>query len=394
MHQRRKTLHVVVINRLNMPLCETILDSLNDGLYVCDKDRRIVFWSKSAERITGWKAEEVVGRRCSDNVLAHIDQDGRPLCGEAFCPLHRCMVTNQASTCPLIVFGLTKQGSRVPLTVSVAPIHDQDGQVVGGVETFHDFSETYANLERARRIQTLSMDHELPCDERVSLNSYYLPHDMIGGDYFAIRSLDTDRYAFMLADVMGHGVAAALYTMHLSSLWERHWRSLGNPREFAILLNQELYQVVRDESFATAICGILNAADRNVRFVSAGGPPMMVIDSKGRTRQIEASGLPFGAVQRADYQETVFSCHPGETLLLFTDGATEICDADGKVLGPTGLLDILKVLGYPEFPIDMGKLQQALLTFSNEIRLADDLTLLELRFNIGEKLQLNSMAVP
>jgi len=53
----------------------SIVDSLRDGLYVCDLERRITYWSKSAERITGWTAEDVLGRQCFDNVLCHIDKD-------------------------------------------------------------------------------------------------------------------------------------------------------------------------------------------------------------------------------------------------------------------------------------------------------------------------------
>ncbi|NJD08662.1 MAG: PAS domain S-box protein [Methylococcaceae bacterium] len=363
-----------------LPLSEVILDSLNDGLYVCDRDRRIVYWSKSAERITGWSASEVVGRRCSDDVLAHVDQDGRQLCGEEFCPLHRCMVTNHASSCPLIVFGLTKRGDRLPMTVSVAPIHGEDGQVVGGVETFHDFSETYANLERARRIQTLALDHELPIDSRVKFATQYLPHDMIGGDYFAIRALDSERYAFFLADVMGHGVAAALHTMHLSALWSRFWRYLDDPAEFAGRLNRELCQVVKDESFATAICGVLEASERRIRLISAGGPPIVVFDRAGQVRQLKCSGLPFGTFANLTYEEIDFVCDAGDTLLLFTDGAVEVCDAGGNLLGTDGLVQVLKSLGYPEAPIDIAALQKALLTYGDGIRLDDDLTLLEFRF--------------
>ena len=74
-----------------------VLDSLNDGLYVADRDRRIVYWGQSAERITGWEADEVIGKRCSDDVLCHIDKDGHRLCGEEHCPLYRAMVTGKAA---------------------------------------------------------------------------------------------------------------------------------------------------------------------------------------------------------------------------------------------------------------------------------------------------------
>ncbi len=76
---------------------ETIIDSLSDGVYVCDLDRRITHWSKSAERITGWRAEDIVGSHCYDNILSHVDKDGHHLCGEEYCPLHRAMVTGKAS---------------------------------------------------------------------------------------------------------------------------------------------------------------------------------------------------------------------------------------------------------------------------------------------------------
>jgi PAS domain S-box-containing protein len=72
-------------------LSNVILDSLGDGLYVCDKHQRIVYWSKSAERIAGWTSAEVVGHRCFDNVLCHADTNGHHLCDAEFCPLHRPM---------------------------------------------------------------------------------------------------------------------------------------------------------------------------------------------------------------------------------------------------------------------------------------------------------------
>jgi len=357
-----------------------ILDSLNDGLYVCNTDRKIVYWSKSAERLTGWAAEDVVGRRCMDNILNHVDIDGHHLCGEELCPLRRCMVTDRPSSSPAIVFGKTKSGERLPMAVTVAPLHDECGTVVGGVETFRDFTESYANLERAKQIQTLSLEHDLPVDNRIDFSSFYLPHDLIGGDYFAIRKLDADRYGFILADVMGHGVAAALHTMELSSLWNRHCHMLTAPARFAQLLNRDLCRIVRDESFATALCGVFDAERRTVRIASAGGPTLVIVHSDGRTEQLTAPGLPFGLIANADYDEREFSCSAGDALLMFTDGAVELADKEGNLLGVEGLLNTLQCLDYPSAGIRIEALQEALLTYCNGIRLEDDLTLLEVRF--------------
>jgi len=369
------------MEKVSLPIAEEILDSLSDGLYVTDTDRVILYWNKSAERITGWSAGDVVGRSCKDNILVHQDKDGRCLCQTDFCPLYRCMVTDRMSTTPLIVFAQTKSGGRIPAAVSVSPLHDSNGRVSGAVETFQDYSETYSNLERAKRIQTLSLEQNLPQDDRVAFTSIYLPHDMIGGDYFAIRQLDANHYGFFLADVMGHGVAAALHAMHLSSLWSRYCNTLMHPKKFAQSLNRNLCSIVKGDSFATALCGVLDVSKKRIRIVSAGGPPLVVVHADGHTEQVSAPGLPFGMIAGADYDECEFSCMSEDTLLMFTDGAVEIHDAAGRMLGEEGLIGILHSLGYPKSRLRIEPLEEALLNFSNRIRLADDLTLLEIRFS-------------
>ncbi len=106
------------MSKVNLPIAKEVLGALNDGLYVTDTERRILYWNKSAERITGWSAEEVTGHSCKDNILVHIDKDGRCLCQTDFCPLHRCMVTDRMSSAPLLVFAQTRTGGRVPVFVS------------------------------------------------------------------------------------------------------------------------------------------------------------------------------------------------------------------------------------------------------------------------------------
>ena len=57
-----------------------IVDNLHDGLYLVDRDRTITYWNRAAERISGFKAVEVVGKSCSDNILTHMDSEGNSLC--------------------------------------------------------------------------------------------------------------------------------------------------------------------------------------------------------------------------------------------------------------------------------------------------------------------------
>jgi serine phosphatase RsbU (regulator of sigma subunit) len=266
------------------------------------------------------------------------------------------------------------------MQVSVAPLRNAAGEVIGGVETFQDASAAVQDLQRARTIQQLALQHEVPEDCRLKFTTHYVPHAIVGGDYYAIEKLAEDRYGLMLADVMGHGIAAALYTMHLSSLWSRYRSLLGRPEEFAAKLNNELAQVVKtDESFATAVCGLLDLKERVFRFAGAGGPQVLLMHADGTSECLETSGLPWAIMEDAGYEEARVNLQEGDSLLLFSDGALEIGNAAGDMLGLEGLIGMLKKQGYPAAEIQMAALEEDLLKYSNGIRLADDLTLIEIR---------------
>lgn len=357
-----------------------ILDSLGDGLYVTDLERKITYWNKAAERITGWTRGDIVGRNCFDDILCHVDKDAHQLCGKEHCPLHRSIVTGVGSECPL-VFAQRKDGQRVPVQVTVAPIRNAAGEIVGGVEAFRDVSPVFRDLEKARNIQSIALQHDLPRDARVQFSTHYIPHDIVGGDYYGIRQLDSDHYGFFLADVMGHGLAAALYTMHLSSLWDRYCALLKSPAAFATKIGNELNRIVKGgEAFAAGVCGLVDVNRREIRFAGAGNPPALLIHANGEFEQVECAGLPLGLMEDAPYDDEQRALHPGDRLLFCSDGAMEIHNINGDLLGVEGLIAILQRLGYPDAGIQGAALEEELLKYSNSVRLEDDLSLIEIRF--------------
>jgi PAS domain S-box-containing protein len=360
---------------------DRILKSLSDGVYVCDTDRRITYWSASAESITGWTPEDVIGRKCLEDVLCHIDKDGHRLCGEEHCPLHRSMITGSVTQVPVIVFAKAKDGRRIPMQVTAAPIWSSDGSIIGGVETFRDVSPMLVDLRRARKIQQRMLGKALPGDPRLKFTAHTVPQDIVGGDYFAVRALDDDRYGFMVADMEGHGVAAALYTMHLNLLWERFLSLLADPPEFAGAVNTELVKVFgSDVSFATAVCGLIDASNGTLWLTAGGGPPPLIARRSGQIQKTEMSGLPLGIMEGATYGVHRMRLERGDALLLFSDGAFEIDDAAGEILGVDGLIGLLQEMDYPRTPLSMTALEERLLKFSNAIRMSDDLTIIEARF--------------
>lgn len=358
-----------------------ILDQLGDGIYVTDKDRRIVFWSAAAERITGWKAEEVVGRGCFSNILVHVDKDGRALCGHEHCPLHRSIVTGQRSAEAIVVYAQRRDGTRVPTQVAVAPIRNAKGEVIGGVESFREVAEAVADLERAQRIQKRMMSAESPDPARLEVRAHYKPHDAVGGDFFALRPVDRDRSALLVADVMGHGIASALYTMYLKSLWVELEDCADEPARFLEALSDSLRGLIDSEtSFATGVLALVDlAADRLVLAGAGSPPPLLYRAGRVEPIRLDCSGIPLGLMEGSDYGEELAAFGPGDAILFYSDGATEIHNAEDEELGEEGLVAMLREAGYPSQPLDFGALEKRLLQWSNAIRLEDDLLLLELR---------------
>ncbi|MFZ5478347.1 MAG: sensor domain-containing diguanylate cyclase [Myxococcota bacterium] len=120
------------------------------GVYFVDPTRRITFWSKGAEQISGWTSEEVLGLRCAAEILVHVDEHGRRMC-KHHCPLLHAMRTNDRHR--IDVFLRHRAGHRLPVHVRTLPLRDGDGNVLGGIEVFTDLSDRLAELEKLKALE-------------------------------------------------------------------------------------------------------------------------------------------------------------------------------------------------------------------------------------------------
>jgi len=138
---------------------KNMLDEISDGVYFVNRDRVITYWNKSAAELSGYTGQEVIGRRCSDNILVHIDEKGNQLCLLG-CPL--AATINDAAPHEAHVFMKHKKGHRVPVYLRVKPLHDENNNIIGGVETFSDDSfenilkDRVSDLERKSLIDALT----------------------------------------------------------------------------------------------------------------------------------------------------------------------------------------------------------------------------------------------
>jgi diguanylate cyclase (GGDEF)-like protein/PAS domain S-box-containing protein len=183
---------------------KTLLDNLSDGVYFVDQERRITFWNKAAVRITGFTKSEIIGKRCADNLLRHVDDRGNSLC-EGACPLSYSLRDGLKRSAS--VFLHHKNGYRLPVAIGVAPITDNRRKIIGAVEIFRDDSAIIAALEKIKNLEGLTYLDELT---RIA-NRSYLQNFIVSkfnelqrlGLSFGIIFADVDRFK-QVNDTFGH----------------------------------------------------------------------------------------------------------------------------------------------------------------------------------------------
>ena len=143
-----KNLQGWTVNGIELKECrDVILDSINEGVFTVDLTWRITSFNRAAERITGVKSQEAIGKPCSDVFRASICENE--------CALRATLSTDRPSVART-VYIVNATGQRIPIKISAAVLRDEQGKVIGGVETFQDLRQVEELPKRLQKSHTVS----------------------------------------------------------------------------------------------------------------------------------------------------------------------------------------------------------------------------------------------
>jgi diguanylate cyclase (GGDEF)-like protein/PAS domain S-box-containing protein len=197
---------------------QDLFDQLFNGVYITDRDRRILYWNHAAEKITGFSADEVLGKFCADNILTHTTEKGENLCLGA-CPLSQTLQDglNREAT----VFLHHKSGHRLAVFVRVIPLYGDTGEIDGAIEIFAESSNNTALEEELALLRELSLQDSLTrvCNRRramASLEEARNEADRLKSSY-GILMIDIDFFK-TVNDTYGHPIGDRVLQMVAKTL--------------------------------------------------------------------------------------------------------------------------------------------------------------------------------
>lgn len=141
---------------LNAESYKKIIDNLSEGIYFIDTNRKITYWNKAAEEITGYKSSEIIGISCADSILVHVDDRGNNLCkNENLCPVSKSIAGGESMQEELYL--RHKDGHRMPVTVRTFPVKNSNEEIIGVVEIFKDNSNIIWAKQRIEGLEKLAL---------------------------------------------------------------------------------------------------------------------------------------------------------------------------------------------------------------------------------------------
>jgi serine phosphatase RsbU (regulator of sigma subunit) len=241
------------------------------------------------------------------------------------------------------------------------------------------------DLEIAREIQTWLVPSEPPLIPDAEVAFWTRPQNSVAGDYYdafypVADAASGGKLMLVMADVAGKSVPAALLMATLQASL-RTLASEGLPlTPLAVRLNRYACEhSLGGQRFTTAVLGEYDPSTRTLSYVNAGHNSPIIRRTDGRTERLESGGLPFGITTDATFTTAEVELHPGDLLVLFTDGVVEAFNSAGEEFSDARLVDLVRNLPTVPAKESLQFLMTSVETFVGQTRQSDDITCLVLR---------------
>jgi sigma-B regulation protein RsbU (phosphoserine phosphatase) len=207
------------------------------------------------------------------------------------------------------------------------------------------------------------------------------PAKEVGGDFYDFFFIDHDRLAFVIGDVSGKGVPAAIFMAVSRTLLKAIASQVVNPGESLRRINTMLIPESSGRMFVTIFYGVLNTKTGEVQFSFGGHNPPYIKRKAGSVERINhESGFLLGMLDDMEYDVHKLLLQPGDTMLLYTDGVTEAMNGTGELFEESRLVGSLERMNGSPLEAMLEGINADLMRFAGGAPQADDITMLALQY--------------
>jgi PAS domain S-box-containing protein len=334
-----------------------------EGITISDPslpDNPLIYANEGFERLTGYSAEDVVGRNCRFLQGPDTDPDTIEEIREAI---------RTDSACTVQILNYRKDGTPFWNRLSVTPIRDAAGTVTNHIGIQSDITaqknaddalqeakkelesandRMREDLEAAARIQQALLPDRPPEIGGLNISWAFQPCQELAGDLLNVFPVKPDLVALYILDVSGHGVGASLLSVAVSRMLspvpgrsivfeDGKGSRVAGPARVAARLNKLFPFDTRTAQYFTLVYGLLDLKASTFRYVAAGHPPPIVLSKDALPVALETTGPPIGLLSSLTYEEREVQLEPGNRVVLYTDGIVEAEDANGTDFGTSRL---------------------------------------------------------
>ena len=240
-------------------------------------------------------------------------------------------------------------------------------------------------LEYAKQIQLSALPTNFPQDEEYRIAAQMIAAKEVGGDFYDFYKLSDTSVAFLVADVSGKGIPAAMFMMTAKTIIKDLAESGMAVNDIFTKANEKLCENNESGMFVTAWMGILDLTTGNVRFANAGHNPPLLKRADGSFEYLKVrAGFVLAGIEGMRYRAGEITMNPGDRLFLYTDGVTEATDTQNELYGEERLLAFMNQNASLEAPKLLPALKADIDEFVGEAPQFDDITMLMFDYKPGE----------
>ncbi len=237
-------------------------------------------------------------------------------------------------------------------------------------------------LNVARIIQERLLPVNPPSTPYLSVAAVSRPSRSVGGDYYNYYPMEEGLFGFVVGDVSGKGIPAALLMCLVDGIFSAQAEFAGPVNKTVARVNNYLHKKSAAEKFVTLFYGTLTS-DGLLTYTNAGHDPPFLFSRDGTHRRLERGGLLLGAFPGLEYESETIQLAAGDTLLLFTDGVSESRNSAGEEFGLGRIIEVVGQNFHRSAPEIQDALEQAIDDFSRGASQHDDVTMLILQYGPG-----------